>query len=145
MTDFVELPDVLSREDLKRIWAMDAEQAPQAAMELMRGYEALLTRMRLAELAVYRSSCLADDMKAIIERGKTQRAGGPTPEGLANMAAKYVEHYVDPILPVLREALGFETVDGWYLDPEDARAKLVGNKRAKERLANERAEGMAGR
>lgn len=141
MRDFVELPDVLSREDLTRIGEMNAKQAPQAAMELMRGYRALLMRVRLAELAVYRSSCLADDMKAIIERGKTARAGGPTPEALGNMASHYVKHYVDPILPLLRESLGFETPDGWYLEPEDLRAKLVGNERAKERLER---DGMPG-
>lgn len=161
MTDFVSLPKVLSQDERERARkAFGKATQAQAGMEadaqvvadagrygnlVIDAYGALLARVRLAELALYRARLLADDQDAIITLGGKQRAGPPKPEGIANMTRKYVEAYVDPVIEPLREALGFTPGaerEGWYLAPEDARAKLIGNVRAQERLEREGRRGL---
>lgn len=149
MRDFVKLPDVPAQADLDQAReALDSKnrgEVREAGRKVLSAYGALLARVRLAELALHRARLLADDMQAEIERGKTRRSGPPSPAGIANMARSFVQHYVDPIQEPLREALGYEEGDaehGWYQEPEEVRAKLVGNIRAKERLAREGKRGM---
>lgn len=160
MTVEFKLPEVLTRAERAAIedtftrasealplgGKQSAIDAAEQGFELLAKYDALLVRVRLAELVLYRAKLLSEDMEALIANGKKQRAGGPQPEGIANMASRYVRDYVDVIIGSLREAVGFQDGqerEGWYLSPEDLRAKLIGAARAadQDRRARIRSEG----
>lgn len=144
MNDFFRLPDVLSQNERELALASFASKGSAANPRkwgnlVIVAYDALLVRVQLAELVVYRSKLLADDMESLIAREKS-RGREQSAEGIANLAKLFVRDYVEPVLPPLRDALGFrdgDEAEGWYIQPEDTRAKILGSKRAAERLARE--------
>lgn len=146
--NFVELPTVLDASELLEIQdaLMRAEgEAADVARRLLQERMALLTRLQLAELALYRAALLTQDMGAEIDAGRRRRAGPPTAEGIANMAVRYARDYVGPVLKAVREATGYtegSEREGRYMMAEDVRAKLLGSERAKERLEREGHPGL---
>lgn len=144
MNDFFRLPDVLSQNE--RELAVAAFMAEGSAANprkwgnlVLVAYDALLVRAQLAELALYRAKLLAGDMESLLRNRGTQ-SGEQLAEGIANLAKLYVRDYVEPVLPLLRDALGFEEgqeAEGWYIAAEDTRAKIRGSQKATERLARE--------
>jgi hypothetical protein len=109
------------------------ERSERTMRPLTSQVNALLERLRLAELALHRARLLADDIRTHLEAMERKNRPVP-PEAVANMVGGYVKSYVDPVIEPLREALGFESVEGWYVAAEELRAKLVGAARARERL-----------
>ena len=144
--NFISLPAPISDEDLAEIKDLASKgKLSEEASKLLSGYMAALMRLQLAELALYRGALLAADMAAEIDAGKRRRAGPPSPEGIANMHVRYVRDYVVPVLEAVREATSYtpgSEAEGRYMLAEDVRAKLVGNVRAKERIAREGYSGL---
>lgn len=152
MEDFVRIPDALSEEDREQAWRAflaaseaDADEAARSAAKwgnvVLAAYDALNMRVRLAELVLYRAMLLQQDLSVLIMReGRKSPPRTVDVKAAERMLLDFVRDYVDPVIVPLREALGYEAGDearGWYAGPEEARAKLVGNRRAKERLARE--------
>lgn len=134
-----QLDAAVGGSDLARMEALHA-----AAVEMIRGYRGLLERVRLAENTLQRVRNLGLDARSEIERNAKKSPPIETSgRSILRMVEDVVDGYVEPIQPMLLEALGSEypAAPGWYLAAEGARAKLVGNTRAKERLEHERLHG----
>lgn len=107
-------------------------------VKLPDGGAGVLARLKLAEMALYRVQAALDDMKIEIQRREAGRSGPLSAEGARKMIGRVMADYADPILPGIREAIGYTGPGGgWYLGLEEARAKLIGAARAEDRLARE--------
>lgn len=146
--NFVELPPVTPSEEIERLQAaLKQGSLSPDAVRLLQDRMALLVRLQLAELALYRCVTLSVDMAAEITAGSKRRSGPPTPDGIANMHVRFVRDYVVPVMKAVREATGYvegSEHEGRYMLAEDVRAKLTGNERAKARLEAEGRSGLPG-
>lgn len=138
-----KLPDVLSKNERELAVAAFAGRHRDAykwGNVLLAAYDALVTRVRLAELAVYRAHLLPGEFEPLIAQAR-KRGRAMTPEEIANLVGRYDRDSAVPLLEPLREAAGFTGVPGpWYPESEEIRAKLIGSKRTQERLVRERGE-----